>query len=396
MHALDQIGILGTGFLTTLVALFLAVVVAAVLIGRRHHWMRWCGALLSVVVALGFVAASINDHYAYLPNLGSLWGWRAVDQASWAAVRSPAAARLDRSVQVRRHGAVVEVVIPGVVSGFHGRPAVVYLPPAWFLRPKPALPVVELLHGSPGGPRDWTRAAAVDVTSDRYAAFHRGQAPIIVSPDINGSFDGDSECTDGTAGNVETYLTVDVPHWVDASLAPSRLSRDWAIGGLSEGGTCAMSLSLRHPAQFPTFLDFGGDERITHHGGAIVLFRGTPVERLRAAESYDPVLLLRRVRRPGRLHGWFEVGTRDSGSAALERLYGRAVRLGMHAHLQLTVGGQHTFRVWKRAFADSLPWLGEQFRIEGDHRVAPRPSNEPADVSLATGAATGIGPSPLP
>lgn len=396
MHVFDRIGILGPGFLIFLGLLFTAVAASAAVVGRRHQWYRWLGGLLSVVVALAFVAASVNNHYAYLPNLGSLWGWRAADQANWAVVGSPTSERINRAFRLSGRGAVVEAAIPGTVSHFRGRPAAIYLPPAWFRRPHPALPVVLLLHGSPGSPRDWTRSAGADVTSDRYAAKHGGRAPIIVSPDINGSFTGDSECTNGTAGNVETYLTVDVPHWVDGYLHPSRLARQWAVGGLSEGGTCAMALALRHPTEFPTFLDFGGEEQITHHGGAMSLFRGTGAQRMRAVKSYDPIFLLEHFRRAGRVSGWFDVGTSDRGtSTAVERLYGRALRLGMHVHLKLTLDGHHSFRVWKLSFAGCLPWLGQRLLIDRP----PRPVTSPGRTMLASAlgaAARGISSTRIP
>ena len=104
------------------------------------------------------------------------------------------------------HGAVILADIPGRSSGFHPRRAQVYLPPAWFTSPRPHLPVIELLHGTPGGPADWTRAADADVTAERWAAKHDGVAPIIVMPDVNGAFWADTECVNGTAGNATPYL----------------------------------------------------------------------------------------------------------------------------------------------------------------------------------------------
>ncbi len=389
MHSFDRIGILGPGFLTFLAGLFIVILTTIFCFGRRHHWWRWASAFLSVLVAVSFVAASINNHYAYLPNLGSLWGWRAADQASWASVRAMGSKTSGVRLRMPRHGAVVEVAIPGIVSHFHGRPATIYLPPAWFGRPHMPLPVVELLHGTPGGPRDWTRSASADVTSDHYAERHGGLAPILVSPDINGSFMADSECTNGVAGNVETYLTVDVPRWVNTYLRPSRRARQWAIGGFSEGGTCAIDIALRHPSEFPTFLDIGGEEHITHRGGATTLFAGTGRQRLQAAKSYDPIGLLEHFSRPRRLSAWFEVGLNDRGiSTALEHLYGRALKLGVHARLRLT-RGHHSFRVWGQAFADALPWLGQRLLLGLPHPGASRATHRSSLSASQTRAPAG-------
>src|SRR5258708_2954178 len=108
---------------------------------------------------------------------------------------------------VRGGGMVGRVVIAPTVSGFRARPAQVYLPPAWFARPRPRLPVVELLHGTPGMPEDWTRAGQADVTADRWAAGHRGVAPVIVMPDPNGGFMSDTECVDLPQARADTYLS---------------------------------------------------------------------------------------------------------------------------------------------------------------------------------------------
>jgi len=68
------------------------------------------------------------------------------------------------------------------------------------------------MHGTPGQPSDWTRASYADATALAFAEQHKGMAPILVMPDINGSLDADSECVNsGTYGQVETYLTQTVP-----------------------------------------------------------------------------------------------------------------------------------------------------------------------------------------
>jgi hypothetical protein len=51
-------------------------------------------------------------------------------------------------------GTVREVVIPASTSAFQARPAEIWLPPA-AAGGRTRLPVVELLHGVPGGPVDW-------------------------------------------------------------------------------------------------------------------------------------------------------------------------------------------------------------------------------------------------
>jgi S-formylglutathione hydrolase FrmB len=242
--------------------------------------------------------------------------------------------------------------IPGTVSSFHARPAQVYLPPAWFSVPRPSLPVIELLHGTPGTPEDWTRAGAADVTADAWAAAHDGVAPIIVMADENGGFLGDSECVDGAAGRAETYLTEDVPSWAVANLGASADRRQWVIAGNSEGGFCALDLALRHPDRFATFLDFGGLGRPTRRGGSLRLFRGSRQRRL----EHQPGYLLRHYQGPP-LSGWFEVGGADGGTTvAVRHMFKATQAAGIDTHLVVLPGAHHTWRVWRQALIDAFPF----------------------------------------
>jgi S-formylglutathione hydrolase FrmB len=77
-------------------------------------------------------------------------------------------------------------------------------------------------------------------------------------PDVNGSLTADTECVDSPRGNVETYLTVDLPEFVHSRFFTQPPGRSWGIGGFSEGGTCSIMLALRHPDVFSTFADYSG------------------------------------------------------------------------------------------------------------------------------------------
>jgi len=359
VQRLRSISIIGPGFVVVTVAIAVVALVVTVRAGRGRRWLRRFGSLGTLMLVLGSVAATVNAYYGYLPNVAALVGWRAADQASWAEAQAAVVRRRSGVPQLPlKRGKVVQVVIPATRSKFHARPAEVYLPPAWFTVPRARLPVIELLHGSPGTPEDWARSASIDLVADRFAAAHGGLAPIIVMPDINGSFAEDTECVDGPMGNVDTYLAVDVPRWVLGTLDPATPPEAWIVGGASEGGTCAVNLVLAHPERFRTFLDFSGDDRLSRHGGARSLFRGSPVERDAAIERHRPGHLLRSVGHPEQIAGWFESGGADGPArrAAL-RLAAVARSRGMAVHVSVSAGGRHTWRVWRRCFEDTLPWL---------------------------------------
>src|SRR6478609_1181133 len=94
------------------------------------------------------------------------------------------------------HGQLITRVIPGRSSGFPARAALVYLPPVLRQAPQTRLPVLLLLHGTPGGPGDWVQGGGLARTMDAFAAVHGGRAPLVVMPDINGARGADTECVD--------------------------------------------------------------------------------------------------------------------------------------------------------------------------------------------------------
>jgi S-formylglutathione hydrolase FrmB len=212
--------------------------------------------------------------------------------------------------------------------------------------------VIELLHGTPGTPEDWTRAGFADVTADGWAATHSGVAPVIVMPDPNGGFTTDTECLDSHPGRAETYLVQDVPDWVTSH---EGTTGRWAIAGSSEGGYCASVLGLRHADRYVAFADFSGLDRPTHSRGMRWLLGPT-----RSVSDYSPGELLRAESGPAPA-AWFEVGGADGGThRAVVRLAGAARDAGLDTRLVVLPRAHHTWRVWRRSFQDALPWLMER------------------------------------
>lgn len=302
-----------------------------------------------LVLFLANVLAGVNAYYGYFRTLGEALG----------IVRNlePLSA-LERTT-APDHGIVVQLPVPGTRSGFDARDAYVYVPPAWFATPRPALPVVLLLHGLPGDPSAWVTSGEAQLTADAFAAAHGGRAPILVLPDILGSFDNDTECVDSPRGAVETYLTVDVPATVVPRLGSAPPGPQWAVAGFSLGGMCALLLGLRHPAELPTFADYGGlvgprtgdDNEV----GMTVddLFGGSRP----AFEAHEPGVLLRQRRYPDS-GGWFEFGDKDAlARESADTLVPLARAAGIRTCVVVVPRYGHVGEVWRRAFRDSLPWL---------------------------------------
>lgn len=350
--------------------------VLLVLLGLALLWVRRsaahpverglavASAVLLVVLQL---ASIVNAHFEFYRTLGEALGDPAEDLVTLAEAR-------EEEGKVPGTGQVVSLDVPPTASRFSARPTQVYLPPAWFAKDRPPLPVVLLLHGEPGSPQDWIDGGQAQATADAFAAEHGGLAPVLVMPDVNGSLDGDTECVDSPLGEAETYLTVDVPTAVVRLLGTRAPGPGWAVAGLSEGGSCAIMLALRHPDRFGAFGDYGGlvgprvgDTNTDTASTVAQLFGGSQ----QAFAAHEPSALLAGRRYPG-LAGWFEVGDADAQPLAATRALVPAARAaGIGSCVVIVPGGGHTFAVWSDAFERSLPWMAFRFGLMAPGSPAP-------------------------
>ncbi len=359
---LAEFSIIAVPFLVTFAAVtVLAIVMALLLRHRARMWVQISVWILVVALVALNALGWVNRHYAYMPTLQDLFGRTAADESTVADV--------EHQTEVPTTGKVITIPIPGTTSGFVPRDALVYLPPAWFERPRPKLPVIVLLPGTPGATDNWTQGGFADVTSDAYAAQHGGRAPILVMADNNGSDTADTECV----GPVEQYLTVDVPAFAKRRFGTATAPPQWAIGGLSEGGVCGLMLTLRHPEVYRTFLDFGGLLGPRSGEGNSVgstvsdLFGGNQAE----FDAHEPLDIMAKTEFP-QLGGWFEVGSDDADPLAAQReLVPAATKARLTVCSVVVPGGEHTFQMWKQAFQDALPWTAARLGIGPPVRKCP-------------------------
>ena len=326
---------------------------------------------VAVVLTTLMAACLINSYYAYYPTLESLIGSPTAHQVNAEEVVEAGAGSGSVDVgfpshSLPSHGVTFQVTIPGVVSRFQARPAWVYLPPAWFASPRPQLPVVMLLEGTPSTPVDWFRAGLADRTADRFAATHRGLAPVLVLPDENRSFTGDTECLNQKGARAEDYLIHDVRQYTVATFKTASNPSAWAVAGLSEGGTCAMDIALRHSNLFRMFGDFAGDpapQLLTQSQTLHDLFHGS----LAAQQKFDPVHLFAARPRTRRMYAFFEAGRGDQYRMKLGHKLARlAARSGIHTRWQ-DVPGPHNFVVWGESFHSALNYFWPHFVWTGNH-----------------------------
>lgn len=334
----------------------LAVGVAVlVFMGHERRVLFVTGGVFCLLLALLAIGAGVNVHFDYFRTIGELFG-QVPGGVSAAEVRA------QERKGVPNKGLVVTQPIPGTESGFDARDAQIYLPPAYFAKPKPQLPVLMMFHGDPGQPTDWVEGGNIGVTANAFAKENNGQAPIIVMPDINGGVASDTECVDGSRGNAETYLTKDVRDAVIKQYSTATDPKQWAIGGLSEGGYCAFMLGVRHPDLWTTFVDLSGLNVPNPDGTTAEKLLGGDKD---AVAAYSPLEVLQQPNAAwSTLGGWFAVGAQDAASVitAVKQGAAGAQQAGITTELKVDPG-DHSFYFWSAAMAEAFPWVAQRLGL---------------------------------
>jgi S-formylglutathione hydrolase FrmB len=355
-----------------LVGLLLAVARQPLL----RTWPRRAAAIAASVLVLATAANQVNDYFQAYPSLRVVlapWLDRKPVFTGTANVTQVVARRGQALGNIwhpprgmPKTGAVYQADIPGVTSGFRARPGYIYLPPAYLATPRPQLPVLVLLAGQPGNSRTWVDSGQVQAMMDDFARHHDGLAPVVVMPDDLGSEFADPLCLNSRLGDVQTYLTVDVPNWVTSHLQVRSPEQGWAIAGFSQGGTCAIQLSTQAPRLYRFFVDISGQDEPTLGNRALTISRAFGGDAA-AFGRVNPITVLSLTRFPHSA-GVFVAGADDGKFTPQQRImYLAARRAGMNVTLMYLPGG-HDWRVWRGGLERNLAWLASQMGITGRAR----------------------------
>jgi S-formylglutathione hydrolase FrmB len=344
------------------------VFVALVGLGARPWW-RNVVAALSVVIFVLMGGVGINADIGEFPALGQVFGKTIIPPLSTRFLATlqaqGTAAEWTPPANLRMKGRVGTVDIPGTVSHFAARPAIVYLPPAALAAHAPVLPILIMLSGQPGAPSNVATSAALPSIADGYARAHRGLAPIVVIPDQLGATDANPMCVDSPLGNSATYLTVDVPRWIRSHLHVLGGPSGWAIGGFSQGGTCSIQLGAAHPELFGDILDISG-QVAPHRGSIAATVRDAFAGSQAGYEQASPLSLLA-VGAPYPRHtlAIFAVGARDTkfapGAAVVARA---AAAAGMDVHRLISPGTAHDWHTVQYALVRAFPLFGAEWGLK--------------------------------
>ncbi len=345
-----------------------ALLISLVLLNRSARRVGMAVAASIAVIAL--CLNQVNSTFAAYPTLRDAFGMARADDIILPEKHRKSLPPSDfgslekiwvSPAGLTRRGKITSAVIPATASGFAARPAKVYLPPAYFTDVPPRLPVLVLLAGQPGTPQDWISAGKLARIMDRFAATHRGLAPVVVLPDATGSQLGDPLCLDSRRGNSATYLATDVPAWIKAKLTVDVRPHAWAVAGASYGGTCALQLATNYPAVYPTFVDIAGTAEPTlgdrsrtvmeAFGGDEQQFtRVNPLDLLRTHRYVDSAAAI-------------VIGKADRDNKAdAGRVFEATKAAGMESHYR-EVAGSHDWRAFSAALDAELRWVAQRIGL---------------------------------
>ncbi|TLM85133.1 alpha/beta hydrolase family protein [Pseudarthrobacter sp. NamE5] len=360
---------------TVLLWIVLAVAALILLVLRipRTRWGSRTTGLAAVLMVAALSAVQVNAYFGLNRTVSDLLG---TDLARIPTLEAELQRQPGESDGVplqgwSAHGTVPDEgvlrksAIPGKVSGMKTREAYIYLPPAYFADNRPALPVLVLVAGQPGGPADWLTGGTLQAHMDAYARSHGGVAPVVVVPDPNGSQSANTMCMDSRIARADTYLSQDVASWIKSTLSVETDHNRWAAGGFSFGGTCALQLATRHPQLFPAVLSFSGEAE-----PAIAKEREKTIE---ASFPGDPEAFNRQtplaIMKERRFEGsgmYLTAGQDDPEFVAYLRTLAKAGKEAGFTVRAYEV--EHTGHSWdtsSKRIADALDFLAERWGIAG-------------------------------
>jgi enterochelin esterase-like enzyme len=242
----------------------------------------------------------------------------------------------------------------------------VYLPPSYDQPGHAATryPTVYLLHGWPGSDGNWVRLGRAAETIGGLIAGERIPEIIAIFPDGRGSgLLGRSVYMDSYDGDkrVEQFITHELVGWVDSTFRTIHDPARRVVIGLSDGGTGAFNLAMRHPDLFSGAGSHSGGfllRRDLGMGGIV----GPDPDGARMLAEHSPRLYAHSmVDRLRRLTLYFDCGT---GDELLEdnRVFHRLLdSLGV-AHTYREFPGTHDWGYWRTHLAESLETLTSHWK----------------------------------
>ncbi|MGF1935446.1 MAG: alpha/beta hydrolase [Nostoc sp. ChiQUE02] len=229
----------------------------------------------------------------------------------------------------------------------------VSLPPGYEQNPKQSYPVIFLLHGGHGNPTDWfiqNKGQALKTVEQLYTT---GKLPpsIIITPDGNDKRGSspyrDPEYIDGPNGKISTAVGDELVKVVQSRYRTLNNPDFWAIGGLSSGGWGAVNVGLHNLDHFSILFSHSG--YFQDKSGPI----NSPI-------TYIKTIPLQAQKR---LRIYLDSGKSDTEEIDEAKRFTEVLNKLKIYNLFRQFPGSHTWQYWREHLADSLTFVGEQFRV---------------------------------
>jgi len=234
----------------------------------------------------------------------------------------------------------------------------VYLPPS-YARPESAhrhYPTVYLLHGWPGSDGNWFGSGHADESTNDLIAHRAVPEVILVCPNGNCGLWARTVYMNATKGpcRLEDYLVHDLVSWVDSTYRTERSPKQRVALGLSDGGTAAFNLAIRHPDVFGGCATMSSDFLLQRNEMGLGSFVGPDPDAERLLEEHSPAITVpRHVAQLKNQTIYFDCGTSDESIEQNRRMHKMLDSLGV-AHTFKEFPGSHTWGYWRAHFRDAL------------------------------------------
>jgi enterochelin esterase-like enzyme len=367
----------GAGFFLLLMVIFGGLLVWVAL--ARQLVFRVLAACLAFLPAMVFGVAAVNRYYDYYQT----WGGMINDLTSQGAGNLPKYAaggkgtnkqfdknigRVTSQAEDAQVGYLFQTSVTGARSHLT-RDVLVYLPPQYFQKSfrHYKFPVIELLHGSPGGPRAWVDVMGVIPTFLSLLGTHPDDAAVLVMPDTDGSPRYGLQCLNNPGGIQDmTFVARDVPDAIARIARVQPPGRAWGLAGYSEGGYCAANIGVQVPKGYGAvgvlsgyFAPIKSQVPAGNKPGGrpltVNVFLGHPGLRLINTPRYYVTRVPVSEEFPA---FWLAVGAEDTEDVLAAQDFRQVLQTRMvNVPLIVVPGGGHQASVWRAALGPMLSWM---------------------------------------
>ncbi len=235
----------------------------------------------------------------------------------------------------------------------------VYLPPSYHDpdSSRRRYPLLVLLHGWPGGDGNWLGQGRAAATLDSMIASHAIPEVIALFPNANAKgILGRSMYLDSHDGSfdIQAYLVHDLIAWADSAFRTRPEASQRALIGLSEGGSAAINLALRHPEVFGAGASLSGEFRLRRSFGLKGVLGPEPGATRTLEENSPLVYIGKIVAQAKRQILYFDCGLDESDWLDQNREFHRSLTALGIPHTYNEFPGGHGWGYWKTHLRDAL------------------------------------------